>query len=64
MQAVIAGKGPDAALFVPEQLVANLMVRGALADMREMDGFARERKGVLSVRVRGLPLRRWNLCDA
>lgn len=44
MQAVIAGKGPDAALFVPEQLVANLMVRGALADMREMDGFAEREK--------------------
>ncbi len=44
MQAIIAGKGPDAALFVPEQLVANLMVREALADMRQMENFNERRK--------------------
>lgn len=44
MQAVIAGKGPDVALFVPEQLVANLMVRDALADMRQMENFSQREK--------------------
>lgn len=36
-QAIISGKGPDSVLFVPEQTVINLAVRGALADFEEMD---------------------------
>lgn len=44
MQAIIAGKGPDVALFVPEQQVANLMVRGALADMQQMEDFSQRRE--------------------
>lgn len=44
MQAIISGKGPDVALFVPEQQVANLMVRGALADMQKMEDFDQRRK--------------------
>ncbi len=38
-QAILAGKGPDVALFVPEQTTANLALRGALADLTEMDGY-------------------------
>ena len=37
-QAIVSGKGPDVALFVPEQTVINLAVRGALADFQTMDG--------------------------
>lgn len=40
-QAILAGKGPDVALFVPEQTVANLALRGALADMKEMEDYAK-----------------------
>lgn len=35
-QAILAGKGPDVALFVGEQTVVNLGIRGVLADMTEM----------------------------
>lgn len=35
-QAIISGKGPDVVLFVPEQTVINLAVRGALADFEEI----------------------------
>ena len=37
-QAIVSGKGPDVALFVPEQTVINLAVRGALADFETMEG--------------------------
>ena len=35
-QAILAGKGPDVALFVPEQTVANLGIRGVLLDVSQM----------------------------
>lgn len=35
-QAILAGKGPDVALFVGEQTVVNLGIRGVLADMTGM----------------------------
>lgn len=35
-QAILAGKGPDVALFVPEQTVANLGIRGVLSDVSQM----------------------------
>ncbi len=38
-QAVLAGKGPDVALFVGEANIANLAIRGILADMNNIDGF-------------------------
>ena len=38
-QAILAGKGPDVALFVGEQTVANLGIRGVLADMTEMPDY-------------------------
>lgn len=38
-QAILAGKGPDVALFVGEQTVVNLGIRGVLADLTEMDGY-------------------------
>lgn len=38
-QAILAGKGPDVALFVPEPNVANLAIRGVLADVQKMDKF-------------------------
>lgn len=38
-QAILAGKGPDVALFVNEQTVVNLGIRGVLADMTQMDGY-------------------------
>lgn len=40
-QAVLAGKGPDVCLFVGEQTVANLGMRGVLADLSQMEGFSR-----------------------
>jgi|LSQX01.2.fsa_nt_gb ABC-type glycerol-3-phosphate transport system substrate-binding protein len=36
-QAIISGKGPDVALFVPEQTMINLAVRGALADLLQVE---------------------------
>ena len=39
VQAVLADKGPDVALFVDEQIVANLAYRGVLADMQDMNDF-------------------------
>lgn len=38
-QAILAGKGPDVALFVGEQTVVNLGIRGVLADMTEMHDY-------------------------
>lgn len=38
-QAILAGKGPDVALFVGEAHVANLALRGVLADMKGMNKF-------------------------
>lgn len=38
-QAILAGKGPDVALFVGEQTVVNLGIRGVLADMTEMPDY-------------------------
>lgn len=38
-QAILAGKGPDVALFVGESTVVNLGIRGVLADMTEMPGY-------------------------
>lgn len=38
-QAILAGKGPDVALFVGESTVVNLGIRGVLADMTQMSGY-------------------------
>ena len=38
-QAIVSGKGPDAAVFVPKQTVINLSARNALADMSKMPEF-------------------------
>lgn len=38
-QAILARKGPDVALFVGEQTVVNLGIRGVLADMTEMPDY-------------------------
>lgn len=38
-QAILAGKGPDVALFVGEQTVVNLGIRCVLADMTEMPDY-------------------------
>lgn len=38
-QAILAGKGPDVALFVGESTVVNLGIRGVLADMTDMPGY-------------------------
>lgn len=39
VQATLAGKGPDVALFTPKDTPVNLAMRGALAELSEMDGF-------------------------
>lgn len=39
MEAVLAGKGPDASLFVGGEFPVNLAVRGLLVPMNDMDGF-------------------------
>lgn len=39
LQATLAGKGPDIALFVEKTLPVNLAARGALTDLSEFDGF-------------------------
>ena len=39
VQATLAGKGPDVALFTPRDTPVNLAMRGALADLSAMDGF-------------------------
>ncbi len=39
MQAIMGGKGPDAALFVPEATPVNLAMRGALTDLSQLPGF-------------------------
>lgn len=38
-QAILAGKGPDVALFVGETTVVNLGIRGVLADMGQMPDY-------------------------
>lgn len=38
-QAILAGKGPDVALFVGESTVVNLGIRGVLADMTKMPDY-------------------------
>lgn len=40
VQAALAGKGPDAALFTPKDTPVNLAMRGALADVSEFDGYS------------------------
>ncbi|MBR5922556.1 MAG: extracellular solute-binding protein [Clostridia bacterium] len=40
VQATLAGKGPDVALFTPKDTPINLAMRGALADLSEMSGFS------------------------
>lgn len=39
VQATLAGKGPDVALFTPKDTPVNLAMRGALIDLSELDGF-------------------------
>ncbi len=39
VQATLAGKGPDVALFTPKDTPVNLAMRGALADLSKMEGF-------------------------
>ena len=39
VQATLAGKGPDVSLFTPKDTPVNLAMRGALADLKELDGF-------------------------
>lgn len=39
MEAVLAGKGPDASLFVGGEFPVNLAVRGLITPMDDMDGF-------------------------
>lgn len=40
VQATLAGKGPDVALFTPKDTPINLAMRGALADLSGMSGFS------------------------
>ena len=39
VQATLAGKGPDVALFTPKDTPVNLAMRGALTDVSRLDGF-------------------------
>ncbi len=39
VQATLAGKGPDVALFTPKDTPVNLAMRGALADLSQLPGF-------------------------
>ena len=39
VQATLAGKGPDVALFTPKDTPINLAMRGALCDLSKLDGF-------------------------
>lgn len=39
VQATLAGKGPDVALFTPKDTPINLAMRGALVDVSKLDGF-------------------------
>lgn len=41
LQALVSGKGPDAALFVPELTLSNLYFRNALEDLGTLPDFAR-----------------------
>ena len=40
VQATLAGKGPDVALFTPKDTPINLAMRGALVDVSKLDGFS------------------------
>ena len=40
VQATLAGKGPDVALFTPKDTPINLAMRGALCDLSKLDGFS------------------------
>lgn len=40
VQATLAGKGPDVALFTPKDTPVNLAMRGALAELSRLDGFS------------------------
>lgn len=40
VQATLAGQGPDAALFTPKDTPVNLAMRGALAELSSLEGFA------------------------
>ncbi len=44
VQATLAGKGPDVALFTPKDTPVNLAMRGALADVSKLDGYSELRK--------------------
>ncbi len=39
LQALVSGKGPDVALFVPETILSNLYFRNALIDLCEMENY-------------------------
>lgn len=39
IKAILADRGPDVALFVDETTIANLAIRGAIADMTGMEGY-------------------------
>lgn len=39
LPAIVSGKGPDAAIFVPKTVFVNLYFRNALVDLTQMDGF-------------------------
>ena len=39
MSALVSGKGPDAALFVPKETLANMYFRNALVDLSQMTDF-------------------------
>ncbi len=40
LQALVSGRGPDVAMFVPETILSNLYYRNALINLREMDNFS------------------------
>lgn len=40
LKAFVSGKGPDAALFVPETVISNLYFRNALLDLKQMNNFS------------------------
>lgn len=43
VQAILADKGPDVAMFVSETTVANLALRGVLGNMKIMEGFEEQK---------------------
>lgn len=46
-QAILAGKGPDAAIMVPREIPVNLAYRGALKDLSSYPGFSSTREEFL-----------------